>query len=91
MGIILCTLVSVSMILFYFCVGGGVLGYGWVSIIPYVWDTGISDEVYGIGIGICDIIYLILFVGWVCLWAWYIFSLRMRVRMVIRDRIPLSM
>ena len=35
----------------------------------------------------CEIIYLILFVGWVCLWALYIFSLRMRVRMVPTDRI----
>ena len=59
----------------------------YLSIIPYVWDTRISDEVYRVSIRVCEMIYLILFVGWVYLWAWYIFSLRMRVRMVIRDRI----
>ena len=48
-------------------VGGGVLGYRWVSIILYVWDTKISDEVYRISIRVCDIIYLNLFVGWVYL------------------------
>ena len=42
----------------------------------------VIEDVHG-----SDIIYLILFVGWVCLWAWYIFSLRMRVRMVTTDRI----
>ena len=67
--------------------GRGVLGYRWVSIILYVYDTKISDEVYRVRIRICDIIYLNLFVGWVCLWAWYIFSLRMRVRMVPTDSI----
>ena len=38
-------------------------------------------------IGLVFVIFLNLFVGWVYLWAWYIFSLRMRVRMVTTDRI----
>lgn len=59
----------------------------YLDIILYVQDTRISDEVYKVSIISCEIIYLILFVGWVCLWAWYIFSLRMRVRMVTTDRI----
>ena len=61
--------------------------YMYLDIILYVQDTRISDEVYRVSIISCEIIYLILFVGWVCLWAWYIFSLRMRVRMVTTDRI----
>lgn len=32
----------------------------------------------------CDRIYLILFVGWVCLWAWYIFSLRIGLEWFLR-------
>ena len=59
----------------------------YLDIILYVQDTRISDEVYRVRIISCEMIYLILFVGWVCLWAWYIFSLRMRVRMVTTDRI----
>ena len=59
----------------------------YLDIILYVQDTRISDEVYRVRIISCEMIYLILFVGWVCLWAWYIFSLRMRVRMVPTDRI----
>mgnify|MGYP007016241874 FL=1 len=39
--------------------------------------------VYIIRIRICDIMYLILFVGR----DWWVFSLCMRIRMVIRDRI----
>ena len=59
----------------------------YLDIILYVQDTRISEEVYKVSIINCEIIYLILFVGWVCLQAWYIFSLRMRVRMVTTDRI----
>lgn len=36
----------------------------YLSIIPYVWDTRISDEVYRVRIISCEMIYLILFVGW---------------------------
>lgn len=62
---IICTLVRLYMIFFLFlCWGWGVLGYRWVSIILYVWDTKISDEAYRISIRVCDIIYLNLFVGW---------------------------
>ena len=61
--------------------------YMYLSIILYVQDTRISDEVYRVSIRVCEIIYLILFVGWVFLQAWYIFSLRMRIRMVPTDRI----
>lgn len=59
----------------------------YLSIILYVQDTRISDEVYRVRIISCDIIYLILFVGWVCLWAWQISSFRIRVRIVPTDRI----
>ena len=52
-----------------------------------MWDNVIRAMVYIIRVSSCEMIYLILFVGWVCLWAWYIFSLRMRVRMVPTDRI----
>ena len=61
--------------------------YMYLDIILYVQDTRISEEVYRVRIINCEMIYLILFVGWVCLQAWYIFSLRMRVRMVTTDRI----
>ena len=82
-----CSLVSAIKIFFLFLCWGWVVGYRWVSIILYVQDTRISDEVYRISIRVCDIIYLNLFVGWWCLQAWYISSLRMRVRMVTTDRI----
>ena len=52
-----------------------------------MWDNVIRAMVYIIRVSSCEMIYLILFVGWVCLWAWYIFSFRMRVRMVPTDRI----
>lgn len=52
-----------------------------------IWDNVIRDMVYIIRTSDCEMIYLILFVGWECLWAWYISSLRMRVRMVTTDRI----
>lgn len=75
------------MIFFYIFVGGGGMGYRYMVRYLYRWDSDISDRVYRVRIIDCDIIYLILFVGWVYLWAWYIFSLRMRVRMVTTDRI----
>ena len=52
-----------------------------------MWDNVIRAMVYIIRVSSCEMIYLILFVGWWSLWAWYIFSLRMRVRMVPTDRI----
>ena len=73
----------------------------WVLCIPLVYGFFvISLFVLGIGyrylcigiirvvyiIGICDIMYLILFVGW----DWWVFSLCMRIGMVIRDRITLG-
>ena len=79
------------MILLFCLLGRGSIGYRCMVRYLYRWDSDISDRVYRIRVRLCDKRYLILFVGWVCLWAWYIFSLRMRVRMVIRDRIPLSM
>ena len=57
----------------------------------YNWDSDNNDNVYRISVRICDKIYLILFVGWWSLWAWYIFSLRMRIRIVTMDRITFSM
>ena len=77
-----------------FCFVGGGEGIGYRCMVRYLyrWDSDISDRVYRIRVRLCDKRYLILFVGWgECLWAWYIFSLRMRIRMVTRDRIPLSM
>ena len=71
----------------YFCVGWGSIGYRCMVRYLYRWDSDISDRVYRIRVRLCDKRYLILFVGWECLWAWYIFSLRMRVRMVPTDRI----
>lgn len=62
----------------------GISDYMYLSIM---WDTRISDEVYRVRIISCEMIYFILFVGWVYLWAWYIFSLRMRIRIVPTDRI----
>lgn len=35
-----------------------------------IWDKVIRDMVYIIRTSDCEMIYLILFVGWVCLWAW---------------------
>ena len=35
-----------------------------------IWDNVIRDMVYIIRTSDCEMIYLILFVGWVCLWAW---------------------
>ena len=67
--------------------GRGVLGYRYMVRYLYRWDSDISDKVYRVRIISCEMIYLILFVGWVFLWAWYIFSFRMRVRMVTTDRI----
>lgn len=61
-------------------------------LFVFVWEGGIGYRylciriikvVYIIRIRICDIMYLILFVGW----DWWVFSLCMRIRMVIRDRI----
>lgn len=46
----------------------------------------ISDEVYKISIISCEMIYLILFVGWWSLWAWYISSFCIRKRTVITER-----
>ena len=63
------------------------MGYRCMVRYLYRWDSDISDRVYRIRVRLCDKRYLILFVGWVCLWAWYISSFRMRIRMVIRDRI----
>ena len=76
------------MILFFFVLFGREgIGYRCMVRYLYRWDSDISDRVYRIRVSDCDSIYLNLFVGWVCLWAWYIFSLRMRVRMVPTDRI----
>ena len=66
------------------------MGYRYMVKYLYRWDSDISDRVYRIRIRLCDKRYLILFVGWVCLWAWYISSLCMRMRIVIRDRITFS-
>lgn len=63
-----------------------------ISLFVFVWEGGIGYRylciriikvVYIIRIRICDKRYLILFVGW----DWWVFSLCMRIRMVIRDRI----
>lgn len=63
-----------------------------ISLFVFVWEEDIGYRylciriirvVYIIRIGICDKRYLILFVGW----DWWVFSLCMRIRMVIRDRI----
>lgn len=59
-----------------------------ISLFVFVWGyrylcIRIIKVVYIIRIRICDIMYLILFVGW----DWWVFSLCMRIRMVIRDRI----
>ena len=63
-----------------------------ISLFVFVWEGGIGYRylciriigmVYIIRIRICDIMYLVLFV-----WEdWWVFSLCMRIRMVIRDRI----
>ena len=59
------------MIFFYiFVLGEEGMGYRYMVRYLYRWDSDISDEVYRVRIISCDIIYLILFVGWVCLWAW---------------------
>ena len=81
------------MIFFYiFVLGEEGIGYRYMVRYLYRWDSDISDRVYRIRVRLCDKRYLILFVGGGrCLWAWYISSFRMRIRMVIRDRIPLSM
>ena len=52
-----------------------------------IWDNVIRDMVYIIRTSDCEMIYLILFVGWVCLWAWQISSFRIRMRIVPTDRI----
>ena len=52
-----------------------------------MWDNVIRAMVYIIRVSSCEMIYLILFVGWVCLWAWYISSFRIRMRIVPTDRI----
>ena len=65
-GIILCTLVSVSMILCW--VVWEVPGI--YSRYLDMWDNVIRAMVYIIRVSSCEMIYLILFVGWVCLWAW---------------------
>lgn len=70
---------SVLFLFVCFWVIGGI-GYRYLCI-------RIIRIVYIIRVRLCDRIYLILFVGWVCLWAWYISSLCMRIRVVIRDRI----
>ena len=75
------------MILLFCLLGRGSIGYRCMVRYLYRWDSDISDRVYMIRVRLCDKRYLILFVGWVCLWAWYIFSLRMRVRIVPTDRI----
>lgn len=56
----------------------------------FVWEGGIGYRYLCIGIirvvyiiGVCDIMYLILLVGG----DWWVFSLCMRIGMVIRDRI----
>ena len=72
-------IISLSLFVFVFVWEGGI-GYRYLCI-------RIIKVVYIIRIRICEMIYLILFVGWVCLWAWYIFSLRMRMRIVPTDRI----
>lgn len=63
-----------------------------ISLFVFVWEGSIGYRylciriikvVYIIRIRICDIMYLILFVRW----DWWVFSLCMRIRMVIRDRI----
>ena len=80
------------MIFFYILfVGWGSIGYRCMVRYLYRWDSDISDMVYRIRVSDCDRRYLILFVGWEYLCAWYISSLCMRIRIVIRDRIPLSM
>ena len=47
-------------------------GMGYRYMVKYLdmWDSDISDKVYIIRVSSCEMIYLILFVGWVCLWAW---------------------
>lgn len=61
-----------------------------ISLFVFVWEGGIGYRYLCIRIirvvyiiRICDKRYLILFVGW----DWWVFSLCMRIRMVIRDRI----
>ena len=71
----------------YFCVRWGSIGYRCMVRYLYRWDSDISDRVYRIRVRLCDKRYLILFVGWWSLWAWYISSFRIRIRMVITDRI----
>lgn len=66
------------LFLFLFLLGEGGIGYRYLCI-------RIIRVVYIIRIRVCDIRYLILFVGW----GWWVFSLCMRIRMVIRDRITL--
>lgn len=75
------------MILLFCFVWEEGIGYRYMVRYLYRWDSDISDRVYRIRVRLCDKRYLILFVGWVYLWAWYIFSLRMRVRIVPTDRI----
>ena len=75
------------MILFYFLCWGVWEVPGIYSRYLDMWDNVIRAMVYIIRVSSCEMIYLILFVGWAYLWAWYIFSLRMRVRMVPTDRI----
>ena len=74
------------MILLFCFVRWGSIGYRCMVRYLYRWDSDISDRVYRIRVRLCDKRYLILFVGW-CLWAWYIFSLRIRMRIVPTERI----
>lgn len=74
--IILIGYIGSLLFLFLFLLGEGGIGYRYLCI-------RIIRMVYIIRIRICDKRYLILFVGW----DWWVFSLCMRIRMVIRDRI----
>lgn len=78
--IILIRYIGIPLVyLYYFSfvfVGEGGISYRYLCI-------RIIKVVYIIRIRICDKRYLILFVGW----DWWVFSLCMRIRMVIRDRI----
>ena len=69
-GIILCNIVSVSMILFLFLCWVVWEVPGIYSRYLDMWDNVIRAMVYIIRVSSCEMIYLILFVGWVCLWAW---------------------
>ena len=58
------------MILLFCFVRWGSIGYRCMVRYLYRGDSDISDRVYRIRVRLCDKRYLILFVGWVCLWAW---------------------